>query len=71
MTKNWLTKRVRTFDINHEDGDLPNRYNNIQELADEEDVGVGVELVVDKLEEVGKQLFFFLRGLLNILIYGF
>ena len=23
-----------TFDINHEDGDLPNRYNNIQELAD-------------------------------------
>ena len=49
------------FDINHEDGDLPNRYNNIQELADEEDVGVGVELVVDKLEEVGKQLLFFLR----------
>ena len=59
------------FDINHEDGDLPNRYNNIQELADEEDVGVGVELVVDKLEEVGKQLLFFLRRLLNILIYGF
>ena len=52
---------MMTFDINHEDGDLPNRYNNIQELADEEDVGVGVELVVDKLEEVGKQLLFFLR----------
>ena len=62
---------MMTFDINHEDGDLPNRYNNIQELADEEDVGVGVELVVDKLEEVGKQLLFFLRRLLNILIYGF
>ena len=52
---------MMTFDIKHEDGDLPNRYNNIQELADEEDVGVGVELVVDKLEEVGKQLLFFLR----------
>ena len=61
---------MMTFDIKHEDGDLPNRYNNIQELADEEDVGVGVELVVDKLEEVGKQLLFFLRRLLNILIYG-
>ena len=39
-----------------DDDDIPDGYDNVEELADEEDVGVGVELVVDKLKEVGEQL---------------
>ena len=32
---------------------LPDRYDNVEQLTGEEDVGVSVELVVHELEEVG------------------
>lgn len=43
-----------------DDGDIPDRNDDVEQLADEEYVGVGVELVVNKLEEICEQLLLFL-----------
>ena len=39
-------------DVDDYTDDIPDRYDNVKKFTDEEDVCVGVELVVDKLEEV-------------------
>ena len=44
----------------NDDGDIPDRNDDVEQLADEEYVGVGVELVVNKLEEICEQLLLFL-----------
>ena len=48
-------------DVEDYDDDIPDRYDNVEKFTDEEDVCVGVELVVDKLKEVCEKLFLFLR----------